>query len=84
MHTDACALCWIQAANPLAVQLAADVGVTITWGIWAKAAIVPGIVSLLLMPLVVYIIAPPTISNAADAPRMARRKLVRYRAFAPQ
>jgi divalent anion:Na+ symporter, DASS family len=65
-----------QAANPLAVNLAADSGVTITWSLWAKAAIVPGLLSLGLMPIVVYYVLPPSITNAADAPRTARRKLV--------
>lgn len=43
------------AANPLAVKFAADAGITITWASWAIAAIIPGIVSLIFMPLIIYI-----------------------------
>ena len=38
------------AGNPLAVGFAADAGVDIFWGTWALAAVVPGIVALIVMP----------------------------------
>jgi DASS family divalent anion:Na+ symporter len=38
------------AANPLAAKLAEDAGVQLTWALWAKAAIVPGLVSLIAVP----------------------------------
>jgi DASS family divalent anion:Na+ symporter len=63
------------AANPLAVKLAEQAGFSISWINWAIAAIVPGIVSLVLMPLVIYYLYPPTIKYSDSAPKIAREKL---------
>lgn len=63
------------AANPLAVKLAEQAGFSISWIDWAIAAIVPGIVSLALMPLVIYYLYPPTIKYSDSAPKIAREKL---------
>jgi DASS family divalent anion:Na+ symporter len=59
-------------ANPLAVQLASAHGIVITWGSWAVAAVVPGLVSLVVVPLVVYRLCPPGSAQTPEAPRMAR------------
>ena len=63
------------AANPIIVQLAADAGVPITWGGWALAAIVPGLVSLTLMPWVLYRVYPPEIRSTPGARQIARDRL---------
>jgi DASS family divalent anion:Na+ symporter len=63
------------AANPLAAQMAADLGIEITWGRWALAAVVPGVVSLLVVPAVLYKLYPPEIRQTPDAADMARQKL---------
>jgi DASS family divalent anion:Na+ symporter len=63
------------AANPLAAQMAADQGIEITWVRWAVAASVPGLVSLLVVPLVLYRLYPPEIKDTPDAAAMARAKL---------
>lgn len=63
------------AANPLIVKLAKDVGVEITWASWAIAALVPGIINLILMPLVVYFFYKPEITHSDSAPAVARQKL---------
>ncbi|KAL3695141.1 hypothetical protein R1sor_008792 [Riccia sorocarpa] len=64
------------AANPLSVNLAAGaIGQTISWTDWAVAAFVPGIISLLLVPLILYVIYPPEIKSSPDAPRLARENL---------
>lgn len=64
------------AANPLSVNLAAGaIGQTIGWTDWAVAAIVPGIVSLLVVPLLLYVIYPPTVKSSPDAPKLAKEKL---------
>lgn len=48
--------------NPLSAQLAAaTVGVTLSWGSWALAAVVPGLVSLALIPLLIYRMYPPEV-----------------------
>jgi di/tricarboxylate transporter len=64
------------AANPLAVNLAADaLGTTISWGTWALAAIVPGAFTLLTMPLLLYILYPPKVKDTPDAPIEAKKQL---------
>ena len=59
-------------ANPLVVQLAAAQNIAITWTSWATAAIVPGLVSVLVIPLVVYAVCPPGIVRTPEAPAMAK------------
>jgi DASS family divalent anion:Na+ symporter len=63
------------AANPLATQMAADQGVEINWLQWAVAAVVPGLTSLLVVPLVLYRLYPPEVKETPDAPRMAGARL---------
>ncbi|OMP12763.1 Sodium/sulfate symporter [Corchorus olitorius] len=64
------------AANPLSANLAFNtIKQQIGWTDWAKAAIVPGLVSLLVVPLVLYLIYPPTVKSSPDAPKLAKEKL---------
>ena len=63
------------AANPLAAELAARQGVEISWALWALAASVPGALSLLLVPLLIYRLYPPEITHTPEAPELARRRL---------
>src|SRR5207249_10777258 len=62
-------------ANPLIVQLAAAQKIVITWTSWALAAIVPAIVSLIIVPLVVYIMCPPGTVKTPEAPAIAKEAL---------
>ncbi|HEV8320081.1 MAG TPA: DASS family sodium-coupled anion symporter [Myxococcota bacterium] len=56
------------AANPLAAKAAHDVlGVDVGWGTWALGAVVPALVSLALLPLVVWRLRPPGVRDAGDA-----------------
>jgi DASS family divalent anion:Na+ symporter len=64
------------AANPLIVTLASQMGIIITWETWALGAIVPGIVSLLLSPLVLYVICPPSVRVIEEAQEQAKEALV--------
>ena len=63
------------AANPLAAELAAQQGVAISWGLWAAAGSVPGMLSLLLVPLLIYRLYPPEVTHTPEAPALARRRL---------
>lgn len=64
------------AANPLSANLAFNtIKQTIGWTDWAKAAIVPGIVSLIVVPFLLYLIYPPTVKSSPDAPKLAQEKL---------
>lgn len=63
------------AGNPLIVSIASANGVQISWGTWAIACIVPGLVSLIVLPVLLYIIYPPEMKSTPDAPAFARAKL---------
>jgi divalent anion:Na+ symporter, DASS family len=63
-------------ANPLMAELAQTIaGVKIDWLTWALAASVPGFLSLLIMPLMVYWFYPPQLTSTPEAPRLAQEKL---------
>ena len=63
-------------ANPLMAQLAKEIaGVDIDWLTWALAALLPGIISLLMMPLIVYWFYPPQLKSTPKAPEFAKDKL---------
>ena len=78
-HTDATTCMMFltsRAWNPLCVGLAASaVGVEITWTNWAAAAIVPGLVSLALVPFVVSLLSPPEIKAIPNARELAVKEL---------
>lgn len=63
------------AGNPLAQELAAGQGVNITWGGWALAAIVPGIVSLIAVPWVMFKLYPPELRETPEAAATAAAQL---------
>ncbi len=63
------------AANPLSVQMAAEFGIEITWMRWAVAAVVPGLVSLLVVPYALYRLYPPQIKETPRAPEIAADRL---------
>ncbi len=63
------------AANPLAVKLAGDLGVDISWSLWALAAVVPGFLSLLCVPFVLYKLYPPEIKETPEAAALAEKQL---------
>ena len=63
-------------ANPLMAELAKEIGgVTIDWLTWSLAALLPGGICLVIMPLIVYFYYPPEIKSTPHAPKIARRKL---------
>jgi divalent anion:Na+ symporter, DASS family len=71
-------------ANPLMAKLAGGFGVDLDWGTWALAAIVPGVISLIAMPLIIYYCYPPEIKVTPEAPRLAKKELVAMGKMTPQ
>lgn len=70
------------APNPLMVTLAAQIaGINISWGLWAAAAFIPGMVSLLLIPLIIYKIYPPEITKTPEARQLATAELAKIGPF---
>ncbi|KNA91501.1 MULTISPECIES: anion permease [Bacteria] len=63
------------AGNPLAQEAAEKMKIEITWGNWALAAIVPGLVSLIATPWVMSKIYAPTLKKTPEAPALARDEL---------
>ncbi|HIH2762754.1 MAG TPA: anion permease [Candidatus Azoamicus sp.] len=63
------------AGNPLIVSIASGQGVEISWGTWAIACIVPGIASLIVLPMLLYVIYPPEMKSTPEAPAFAKAKL---------
>nr|WMQ58783.1 dicarboxylate transporter 1 [Lilium hybrid cultivar] len=64
------------AANPLLVKLTFNtIQQTIGWVDWAVAAVVPGLVSLVVVPLLLYVVYPPMVKSSPNAPKLAREKL---------
>jgi DASS family divalent anion:Na+ symporter len=64
-----------QVSNLLAAQMAAHVGYSITWLGWAAAGIVPGLVSLAIVPLVVMRMNPPEIRHTPEAAVFAEERV---------
>lgn len=65
-----------QASNPLIAKFANQVtGIELSYGLWALAAIVPGLISLLVVPLVLYRIFPPEIKHTPAAAAFAEEQL---------
>jgi len=63
------------AGNMVAVGLAKMQGITVTWMQWFMAASVPGLLSLLVIPFVLYKIYPPEIKETPNAANWAEQKL---------
>jgi len=64
------------AANPLAVDLAMKTfKYQISWGAWAMAGLVPGLVCLTGVPLILYALYPPETKDTPDAPKQAEKEL---------
>lgn len=63
------------AANPLVQTLAKSSGVNISWGGWFLAALVPGIISLIVVPWLIYKMYPPEIKETPNAKQWAEKEL---------
>lgn len=66
------------APNSLAVALASQTaGVTISWGTWALACILPGLVALVVAPYLIYKIYPPELKYTPEAKVLAKNELIK-------
>lgn len=63
------------AGNIVALGIAKTQNVNISWMQWFLAAIVPGIISLILVPFILYKIYPPKIKETPNAHAWADKKL---------
>lgn len=75
------------APNPLVVDYVAKVtnqGFHLSWGTWALAMLVPGLVCLFAMPLVIFMLSPPELKKTPDAVTYAREELRKMGALSPK
>jgi DASS family divalent anion:Na+ symporter len=75
-HTSALFLT-ASSANLLCVALASKaLNISyMTWGMWVLGAVVPGLVSLALLPYFIYLVYPPEMKDTPAAKRMATEEL---------
>jgi DASS family divalent anion:Na+ symporter len=66
-----------QASNPLAAQIAGQFGFDVTWAGWFAAGVVPGFLSLAIVPWVVMKLYPPEIRHTPRAREFASGELRR-------
>ncbi len=67
-----------QASNPIIAKFAKEVtGIEITYARWVTAAIVPALVSLFLVPLLIYRVFPPEVKHTPAASEFASQELKR-------
>lgn len=65
-----------QASNPIIARFAQETtGIEITYARWAIAAIVPALLSLLLVPYLLYRVFPPEIKHTPAASQLASEEL---------
>lgn len=75
------------APNPLVVDFVAKAShqnFHLSWTTWALCMLLPGLVCLLLMPLVIYLLSPPQLKATPDAVRYARAELDRMGPLSPK
>lgn len=66
------------AANPLIAEFARKIGhVDLTWGRWVAGSIVPGLLTLSIVPWVIFRLVRPEIQDTGAARVMAREELAR-------
>ena len=67
-----------QASNVLIAKFAREVtGIELSYARWALAAVVPGLLSLIAVPLILYRIFPPEIKHTPAAAEFAASELKR-------
>lgn len=68
------------APNPLVVNYVAKAtnqAFHLSWGTWALCMLLPGLLCLLLMPLVIYLLSPPEVKATPNAVEYARSEMAR-------
>lgn len=66
------------APNSLVVKLIAESTkseVNLTWMTWFVAMVVPGVVCMVIMPIILFYMYKPEVTSTPDAPQMAKQKL---------
>lgn len=65
-----------QASNPIIAKLAKEVtGIDVTYSRWLLAALLPALISLVMVPILIYLVFPPEIKHTPAAAEFASREL---------
>jgi DASS family divalent anion:Na+ symporter len=73
------------AANPLIAEFALKIGhVDLTWGRWLSGSILPGMLTLIIVPWLLFRLVRPELQDMAGARRMAHEELARRGPLAGQ
>src|SRR5690606_5859152 len=75
------------APNPLVVDYVAKATnqtFQLSWTTWALCMVLPGLVCLLVMPLVIYLLSPPQLKVTPNAVEYARTELAGMGPLAPR
>jgi DASS family divalent anion:Na+ symporter len=63
------------ASNSMCQKFAHDLGIEISWTDWALAALVPGLISIALIPLILFKLYPPEIKDTTEVRKHSAVKL---------
>ncbi|WP_249976291.1 DASS family sodium-coupled anion symporter [Vreelandella olivaria] len=75
------------APNPLVVNYVAQVtnqSFHLSWGTWALCMLLPGLVCILLMPLIIYLLSRPQITQTPNAVELAKTELEKMGKLQPK
>lgn len=63
------------AANPLITAISKNLNYELSWLVWAKASIVPGLLSLLILPFILYCFFPKAFKNTEEIQEFAKQQI---------
>lgn len=63
------------AGNPLGAEIGKSLGLSVTFGSWLVASIVPTLVCLAVLPYLIYKVFPPELKATPEAPAAAKKAL---------
>ncbi|HHA2453019.1 TPA: anion permease [Stenotrophomonas maltophilia] len=75
------------APNPLVVDYVAKATnqqLHLSWTTWASCMLLPGLICLIIMPLVIYLLSPPELKITPNAVEFAKGELKKMGALAPK
>lgn len=63
------------AANPLITSISKNFGYELNWLVWAKTAIVPGLLSLFILPFLLFLFFPGALKNTSEIQQFAKQQI---------
>ncbi len=63
------------AANPLITSISKSFGYELSWLVWAKTAILPGILSLVILPFILFLFFPGALKKTGEIQLFAKQQI---------